>query len=94
MHQVATAAREGCVRPFAQEEGLGKVEIVLDAVLWDGEVVDFGLRGLQDVPDHVLDCIADAAWNTPFPVHDKAGELRLQRMLEVDGRRATQDDNP
>jgi len=95
MHDVATNARERCVRPFAQENDLGTVEIVLDAVLWDGEVVDFGLRGLQQVPDHVLDCVAEVAWNTRFPVHDKPGELRLQRMLEVDGRRrATEDDIP
>ncbi len=89
MHRVASDARDACVRPYAQERDLGKIEIVLDAVLWDGEVVDFGLRGLQDVPDHVLDCVAEIAWQTPFPIHPAPGELRLQRVIDVDGRRPT-----
>jgi len=87
MHEVASRARDDCLRPFAQEEGLGKVEVVLDGVLWDGQIADFGLRGLQDIPDHVLDCVGEVAWSTPFPSHDKPGELRLQRVVEVDGRR-------
>jgi hypothetical protein len=94
MHEVVTQAREVCIRPFAQQNNLGKVEIVMDAVLWEGQVVDFGLRGLQDTPDHVLDCIGEVAWNTQFPAHDVPGEVRLQRTLDVDGRRPTNDDIP
>lgn len=94
MHDVVSKAREACIRPYAQEQGLGKIEVIVDAVLWDGQVVDFGLRGLQEVPDHVLDCVGEIAWNSPFPSHDVPGEVRLQRNLEVDGRRRTNGDNP
>lgn len=86
VHQLVLVARRECVRPWVHEQGLGRIEIVLDAVLWDGEVVDFGIRGLQDVPDHVLDCVADHAWNASFPRYDIPGELRLQRAVKVDGR--------
>ena len=85
IHEIVVQARTECLRPYAQQAGLGKVEVILDAVLWDGRVVDFGIRGLQDVPDHVLDCVADLAWSTPIPEHDIPGELRLQRAIPVDG---------
>jgi len=88
VHEMVTRAREACLRPYVRDAGLGRIEVVVDAVLWEGEVVDFGIRGLQDVPDHVIDCVADEAWATPFPRHELAGEVRLQRSVPVEGRLA------
>ncbi len=84
---VTRAAREACLRPWAQAEDIGRVEVIVDAILWDGEVVDFGIRGLGDIPDDVLACVAEIAWSTPFPSHELVGEIRLQRPLQIDGRR-------
>jgi hypothetical protein len=86
MNDVVVNSRNECLRPWVRDQELGEVEVVLDAVLWDGRVVDFGIRGLRDLPDHVVDCVADHAWSQPFPEHDLEGELRLQRAFPVDGR--------
>lgn len=83
---VIREARDVCLRDWARSEDKGRVEIIFDAVLWDGVAVDFGIRGLGDIPDHVLDCVADIAWQTPFPEHRLPGEIRLQRPIQVDGR--------
>jgi len=88
VHELVTRARKQCLRPYVRDAGLGRIEVVIDAVLWDGEVVDFGIRGLQDVPDHVLDCVAEEAWGTQFPAHDIPGEVRLQRSVPVEGQLA------
>jgi len=85
VHEMVTRARAQCLRPFVREQQLGKVEVIIDAVLWDGEVVDFGIRGLEEVPDHVIDCVAEEAWGTQFPAHQLAGEIRLQRAVPVEG---------
>lgn len=82
---VLTAARTECLVPWLGREGDGEpVEIVFDAVLNDGRLVDVGLRSMRlEVPPDVLDCVADRAWYADWPEWDIAGELRLQRSIDV-----------
>jgi hypothetical protein len=73
-------ARDECLVPWMEEEGLEAAEFVFDAVLYDGRLVDIGFRSLtSDVPADVLGCVADRAWYADWPQWDLQGELRLQR---------------
>lgn len=82
---VLTAARSECLVPWLGREGDGDpVEIVFDAVIHDGRLVDVGLRSMRlEVPADVLECVADRAWYAEWPEWDLPGELRLQRSIEV-----------
>ncbi|MEQ1564864.1 MAG: hypothetical protein ABMA64_04445 [Myxococcota bacterium] len=86
---VLKAARADCLEPW-----VGTVspevaeEVVFDAVLIDGRVVDIGIRALtHEIPPDVLACVADRAWLSDWPEWELKGELRMQRSFEVSGRR-------
>jgi hypothetical protein len=85
MDGVIQAARRECLDPWV--ERVGTTEMVFDAVLYDGRLVDFGLRSLgEPVPDDVLACVADAVWYGDWPEWELGGELRLQRSIELETR--------
>jgi hypothetical protein len=81
--QAAGHAKRECVRPWVEAMG-EPVEIVLDAVLHDGVVVDFRLRTLTEIPDDVLDCVRDQVWAVEWPMADSAGELSFQNVISVE----------
>lgn len=76
-------AKRECVRPWVEEMG-EPVEIVLDALLHDGVVVDFRLRTLTEIPDEVLDCVRDQVWSVEWPMADGSGEMSFQNVIAVD----------
>jgi hypothetical protein len=85
MDGVIQAARRDCLGPWITKQGTGNVEFVFDAVLWDGRLVDFGMRALgPEVPEEVVSCVADAVWYGEWPEWELAGELRLQRSIELE----------
>lgn len=75
------AASEGCVLPWLEEfEEPTQAELVFDAVMYDGQMYDFGMRSLDhDLPERVQRCVADEVWALPSPTIDLTGEVRLQR---------------
>ena len=86
---VLKLAREDCLVPWLSEmqssEGeLEPAEIVMDVVLYDGQMADITFRSLTyDVPRDVVDCVAERAWSAEWPSWDLSGELRLQRSASV-----------
>jgi hypothetical protein len=82
---VLTAARTDCLVPWLGRDGDGAPEeVVFDAVLHDGRLVDVGIRAMRlELPSDVLQCVADRAWYAEWPEWDLPGELRLQRSIEV-----------
>lgn len=86
MDAVLRAARQDCLQPWLDVDPSGPpVEVVFDAVLFDGKLVDFGLRSLGPaVPDEVVACVADAVWYGDWPDWEIRGELRLQRAVELE----------
>lgn len=83
MNDVLSEARDACILPWLdeQQEPL-KAQFVLDAVLYDGQLYDVGIRSLDlEMPGAVSDCIADKAWYGDWPSWDLSGELRLQRSV-------------
>lgn len=83
MDDVIKNARAECLDDWITEEG-APTELVFDGVLYDGRLVDFGMRSLgPQVPESVVECVADAVWYGDWPEWDLRGELRLQRSIEV-----------
>lgn len=81
--QAAGHAKRECVRPWVEAMG-EPVEIVMDAVLHDGVVVDFRLRTLTEIPEEVLDCVRDQVWAIEWPTADASGEMSFQNVIAVD----------
>lgn len=87
--RVLQAAREECLEPWLAgvDDAPPKAEFVFDAVLFDGQLADIGMRSLHlEVPRDVVGCVADRAWYADWPTWDLQGELRLQRSFEIDRR--------
>jgi hypothetical protein len=83
MDGVIRTARRECVDAWVADAG--GAELVFDAVLYDGRLVDFGLRSLgEPLPDDVVACVADAVWYGDWPEWDLPGEMRLQRSVELE----------
>lgn len=76
-----TAARDKCILPWMEEFDDGTTaEFVFDAVMYDGQMYDFGIRSLDhDLPESIQACIADEVWAQEAPTIELAGEVRLQR---------------
>jgi hypothetical protein len=88
MDDVIGGAREECIQPWLDRtpDALTS-EFVFDAVLYDGRMVDFGLRSLSsEVPAEVMGCIRDQAWYSDWPDFDIEGQMTLQRSVEVQNR--------
>lgn len=76
-------AREECILPWidALPDPL-EAEFVFDAVLWDGQLYEAGIRSLNaEIPQDVLTCIGDKVWIREWPTWQLEGELRLQRQI-------------
>jgi hypothetical protein len=88
---VLRAARDECIVPWLDTiPEPTNAEFVFDAVLYDGQLYDVGLRSLSlDMPGEVVDCVADRAWYADWPTWDLGGELRLQRQVEYRNAAAT-----
>lgn len=83
---VIRAAREECLQPWLAgvDAAPPESEFVFDAVLFDGQLADVGLRSLDlPLPQDVVDCVADRAWYADWPSWELGGELRLQRSFGV-----------
>jgi hypothetical protein len=83
---VLKEAEAQCLEPWLARlpERPGRAEFVFDALLFDGQLADIGMRSLTvDVPADVVSCVADAAWYADWPSWDLRGELRLQRSFDV-----------
>lgn len=83
---VLREAKAQCLAPWLarQPEPPPSAEFVFDALLFDGQLADIGMRSLTlDVPAEVVSCVADMAWYTDWPTWDLRGELRLQRSFDV-----------
>jgi hypothetical protein len=82
---VVKAAKRDCLLPWlAKVAPDATSEFVIDAVLYDGRVVDIGLRSLdRELPPDVTSCVADRAWLSDWPEWDLPGELRLQREFDL-----------
>lgn len=76
-------AREECILPWIDDlpDPL-EAEFVFDAVLWDGQLYEAGIRSLNaEIPQDVLTCIGDKVWIREWPTWELNGELRLQRAI-------------
>lgn len=83
---VLQEAKTQCLAPWLARlpEPPPSAEFVFDALLFDGQLADIGMRSLTvDVPADVVSCVADKAWYTDWPTWDLRGELRLQRSFDV-----------
>ena len=83
---VLREARTECLEPWLAKlpERPANAEFVFDALLFDGQLADIGMRSLTvDVPADVVSCVADMAWYADWPTWDLRGELRLQRSFDV-----------
>lgn len=76
-------ARDECIVPWIDEIAEPvEAEFVFDAVLWDGQVYEAGIRSLNlEIPQPVLTCIGDKVWIREWPTWELNGELRLQRQI-------------
>lgn len=73
-------ARDKCILPWLGGLADPQAEIVFDAVLYEGQLYDVGIRSLDlDMPERVRSCIGDQAWSQEVPSLDLPGEVRLQR---------------
>ncbi len=85
--EAVRAARDACLVPYVN--GLAdpeEVEFVLDVVVVDGQVADFGFRapGGDEVPPDVVQCLADEVWGVDWPRFAALeAETRLQRSFTV-----------
>ena len=76
-------AKNTCLRPWAEEQD-AIVEMVLDAVVSDGSLIELDLRPLTELPDPVIDCVRDTLWEYDWPQHpDHRGEVRFQRSIHL-----------
>ena len=83
---VLQEAKVSCLEPWLKNnpEAPPSSEFVFDALLFDGQLADIGMRSLSlDVPAEVVGCVADAAWYNDWPTWDLDGELRLQRSFDL-----------
>lgn len=80
--KAAGHAKRECLMPWAEQTG-EPVEVVMDAVLNDGIVVDVRLRTLNELPPEVLDCMSDHVWGVEWPMVDGSGEMNFQRVISV-----------
>lgn len=84
---VVRAGREECLDDWiAGLPEVDEVELVLDVVVVDGHVSDFGLRSLsaEEVPPDVLQCMADVVWAEDWArLEGVTGDTRLQRVLKL-----------
>ena len=83
--ETAGHAKRECLRPWAEQTG-AEVEVVMDAVVHDGVVVDFRLRSLTELPDDVLDCVRDQVWAVEWPMADVSGEMTFQETIHIEPR--------
>jgi hypothetical protein len=83
---VLKEAKTQCLAPWLDKmpDAPPSAEFVFDALLFDGQLADIGMRSLTlDVPADVVSCVADLAWTTDWPTWELRGELRLQRSFDV-----------
>jgi len=83
---VLREAESQCLEPWLAKlpERPSSAEFVFDALLFDGQLADIGMRSLTvDVPADVVSCVADMAWYADWPTWDLRGEIRLQRSFDV-----------
>ena len=83
---VLREAKSQCLEPWLAKlpERPATTEFVFDALLFDGQLADIGMRSLTlDVPADVVSCVADTAWYADWPTWDLRGEIRLQRAFDV-----------
>lgn len=77
-------AREECILPWIDDlDEPVEAEFVIDAVLWDGQLYEAGIRSLNlEIPQQVMDCVGDKVWIREWPTWELNGELRLQRQIK------------
>ncbi len=83
---VLQEAKTQCLEPWLAKvpERPARAEFVFDALLFDGQLADIGMRSLTlDVPADVVSCVADRAWYADWPTWDLRGEIRLQRSFDM-----------
>lgn len=84
MHDVVKEARFRCFTGWIQEEGMDPAEtLVLDAVFQGGAISDIAIRGVGEVPDDVLECVREVAWEQEWPPYGGDGETRFQRTFPL-----------
>lgn len=87
MRDAVKEARVQCVEPYVADANLPQpATVIMDAVVTDGEVTDIAMRGIGDIPDDVIECARDAAWNVDWPTWEGEGELRFQETFTVANR--------
>ncbi len=85
---ILKASRDDCILPWLDQMEPGtEAEFVIDAVLYDGQMYDVGIRSLDhELPGSVRSCIGDKAWSRDAPELDLSGEIRLQRSASYTAR--------
>ena len=82
-HGVRDAHAE-CVEPWLSGAPLGPfVELVVNARVVDGDVIDLELRSIEELPADLVECVRDVLWERDWPSADVTGEVRFQEMLEA-----------
>jgi len=76
-------AKDTCLVPWVEEQDQ-VVELVLDAVVSDGALIELDLRPLTELPDPVIDCVRDTLWDYDWPQDpEHRGEVRFQRSIHL-----------
>lgn len=84
MHDVVKESRFRCFTGWVEEEGMdASSTLVLDAVFEGGDISDISIRGLSDVPEDVLECVREVAWEQEWPPYAGGGETRFQRTFPL-----------
>ena len=84
LQEAVTEARFRCLDDWFNEGGVDPdTTLVMDAVTQDGAVVDIAFRGAGEIPEHVVQCVKDVAWDLEWPELDLEGERRFQRSFNV-----------
>jgi len=84
LQEAVNEARFRCLDDWFNEGGVDPdTTLVMDAVTQDGVVVDIAFRGAGEIPEHVVLCVKDVAWDLEWPELDLEGERRFQRSFNV-----------
>jgi len=86
-------ARAECVDPWMESDGPEEAEFALNALVVDGAVADIELLTVvDDLPDDVVSCIREVAWDADWPEFEMSGEVRYQRSVHASRRSPMSDD--
>jgi hypothetical protein len=85
MHAIVKEAHAQCLDDYMADQPTDHdPELVLDALAVDGVLSEITLKAPEsDVPEDVLDCITEVAWEGDWPLDEVAGERRYQRLFNA-----------